>query len=338
MRNLRKLAAFWGLATVVPLCACRPAQPPAPEVVVYTSVDQVFAEKILQRFEQDSGVRVRAVFDTEAGKTTGLLQRLRSEAPRPRCDVWWSSEIFGTIELAREGLLSPYQSPSAADIPGQWKDPQGRWTGLAPRARVVAYDPSRLSAEQVPGQWADYARPDCPSPLAIANPQFGTTRGHIAALFAYWGAGPATEFMQELHDAGVVLADGNAQSVRLVAEGKAALGWTDTDDVWVMQRQGHELALVYPRLSQQTPALWIPCAVALMKNGPNPEQARKLVDVLLSAATERALAQSDSRNVPLRAYLREELGFDMAPEPVDFDRVTDAIPAAMQATREILLR
>ena len=41
----------------------------APGVVVYTSVDQVFSEPLLRRFEEQTGLRVRAVYDTEETKS-----------------------------------------------------------------------------------------------------------------------------------------------------------------------------------------------------------------------------------------------------------------------------
>ncbi|MCH7533419.1 MAG: hypothetical protein IIB36_16915 [Gemmatimonadetes bacterium] len=46
------------------------------EVVPYTSVDQVFSEPIFRSFEEESGIRVRAVFDTEETKSTGVLNRI----------------------------------------------------------------------------------------------------------------------------------------------------------------------------------------------------------------------------------------------------------------------
>src|SRR5438128_2242010 len=46
------------------------------EVVVYTSQDQVYAEPILKKFERQAGIRVRAVYDSEAIKTVGLVNRL----------------------------------------------------------------------------------------------------------------------------------------------------------------------------------------------------------------------------------------------------------------------
>ncbi len=344
MRSIRLLVA---LGLTLPLWGCEKTPSDAKNaestaarrVVLYTSVDQPFAEDIIKKFQRATGIEVAPVFDSEAGKTTGLLGRLRREAGAPRCDVWWSSEVFGTIELARAGVFTPYDSPAAADIPSAWRDADHRWTACGARARVLAFRTDRLNAADTPRNWADLADPRWAAELALANPQFGTTRGHVAAMFAYWGQDEATTFLKALRAAGVRVAEGNAQCVRLVDGGAALLGATDTDDVWVAQRNDRPIGLTYPALSDDVPVMWIPCSVAMVENAPHPDAARELIDFLVSAEVERALAASDSRNVPVRAGLRQTLGLEgPEPTPLDFDRVVDSMPQAMQATRDILLR
>ena len=50
-------------------------------VVVYTSQDQVYAEPILNEFASQTGIKVRAVYDSEAVKTVGLANAVF--IPRP---------------------------------------------------------------------------------------------------------------------------------------------------------------------------------------------------------------------------------------------------------------
>ena len=69
-------------------------------VVVYVSADDHIARLLIQRFEDQHGIDVRMVGDTEAKKTTGLVQRLRQEQDNPQADVFWSSEIFMTMVKA----------------------------------------------------------------------------------------------------------------------------------------------------------------------------------------------------------------------------------------------
>src|SRR4051794_16547797 len=80
-----------------------------PSVVVYCSHDAVFAEGILRDFERRTGIAVDVVYDTEATKSLGLVNRLLIERSRPRCDVLWNNELLGTMQLAHEGVLQPYR-------------------------------------------------------------------------------------------------------------------------------------------------------------------------------------------------------------------------------------
>ncbi len=327
-----------GVFFLLVLAACGCDARPVPRVVVYTSVDQVFAEALFARFQAETGIRVEAVFDSEAGKTTGLVQRLIREKQRPRADVWLSSEVFGTLHLADEGVLVPGADPPD-DIPPAWTARDGTWRGFAARCRVLAFDPERVPPERRPRTWADCTPQRLGGPVAVANPQFGTTRGHVAALFAELGGAAATALLQELRDGDVLIADGNSQAVRLVESGQAVACWTDTDDVWVARRRGARLEVLYPKLAPDAGPLWIPCSAGLVAGGPHPDTARRLLDYLAGSEVERALAESDSRNVPLRADLRQAVGHDgPAPEAHDFAAIAAAVPEAMRAARDILLR
>lgn len=309
-------------------------------VTVYCSVDEPFGRSVLDAYESKTGAKVSAIFDSEAGKTTGLVNRIRSEAGagRPRADVFWSGELFNTILLGREGLLDPYDSPAAKDIPPRYRDPDHYWTALAVRGRVVAFDPTKVKSDAVPARWEDLAGPTFAPRTAFANPLFGTTRGHVAAMYALWGPDRTKKFLTDLRDNGVHLADGNSATVRAVMAGQAAFACTDTDDVWVAQRGGASLDLAYLDMGDGG-TLLIPCSVAIIKDGPNSEGARRLVDYLVSAEVERMLAESDSRNVPVREALRADLNMEWPAETkVDFAAVADAMEEAVAAARDILLR
>ena len=70
----RKTACFTLLALLMLMVGCGGTA--SEEVVVYTSVDDVFARPIAERFEQETGIVVRLVPDTEETKSTGLVNRL----------------------------------------------------------------------------------------------------------------------------------------------------------------------------------------------------------------------------------------------------------------------
>ena len=321
-------------------CDRRKADRPTATVTVYCSVDELFARSVLDAFKTRTGVEVTAVFDSEAGKTTGLVNRVIEEARagRTRADVFWSSEIFGTILLARKELLQPYDPPTAADIPARFRDRHNRWTALAVRARALAFDPAGTPSSEMPTSWEELADEKHAKRLALANPLFGTTRGHVAALFALWGEERARAFLTKLRDGGALVTDGNSAAVRAVMAGRVAFAATDADDVFLAQKSGASLDLAYPDLGGGG-TLLVPCSVSILKGAPHGEAARALVDFLVSAEAERLLATSDSRNVPVRDDLRTELGLAWPPETkIDYESVADAMDAAVAAVRDILIR
>ena len=75
--------------------------------------------------------------------------------------------------------------------------------------------------------------------------------------------------------------------------------------------------------------LFIPNTVAMIKNCPHPEAAKKLIDYLLSSEVESALARSKSGQIPLNPNVKVELPKgrlpppDATPLPVDFERAAE---------------
>ena len=82
-RSILTAVGLFGLmAAAAAATGCRDSAPTG-EVVVYCSVDEDVAAPILADFEKSSGLHIVARYDSESGKTTGLAQKLRTEAPHP---------------------------------------------------------------------------------------------------------------------------------------------------------------------------------------------------------------------------------------------------------------
>lgn len=295
------LGLLLALIAVLPGCGSQGAQP---EVVVYVAVDRGDAEPILRSFEANSGVQVRAVYDAEAAKTTGLVTRLLAESQSPRCDVFWNNEVVQTLLLADRGVLEAYESPEAADIPADLKDADDRWTGVAVRARVIVYNTQYVPAEKAPRSLQDLIKPEWRGRAAIANPQFGTTRAHAAALFAARGPENAAKWFDDLLANDVRIVDGNAMVKNLVARAKPGaspvyVGLTDTDDVLSGLADGKPIAMAFPD-QDDLGTLLVPSSVALVRGAPHCESARRLIDYLVSRKVEAALTADSKGYLPVR--------------------------------------
>ncbi len=284
-------------------------------VTVYVSEDQVFSEPILKDFEKETGIKVKAVYDTEEAKSTGSMNRLIAEKSNPQADVYWANEPIRAEVLKHKGVSAPYTSPNAADIPNVFKDPEGYWTGFSARARVLVVN---KNVKDKPQSISAYTDPRWKGRAVIANPLFGTTTSEVAALFTIWGDEKAKAFMAGMKKNGVAVSTNNGESADFVAAGQYDFSLVDSDDAVNRIRQGKPIEMIYP---DQGPtglgAFIVPNAVLLIKGAPHLENAKILIDYLLSKATERKLAFADCAQIPLHP------GVELPPEvkPVESIRV-----------------
>lgn len=309
-------------------------------LVVYCSADAEVALPLLELFTQSTGVHVDPVFDTEATKTTGLVNRLLAEKSRPRADVWWSSEPFGTIRLAQAGVLAAYRSAAAeSSVAGGWpamlkdSNAEPRWYGFGSRARVFVRNTKLVPENTAPTAIEDLLDTRFAGRVGIARPQFGTTRGHMAAILAARGEDAFIAWLKGLRAAGVRLLDGNAAIARAVATGELHVGLTDSDDVFAGQQQGWPIAASFEREASRTLVL-IPNTVARVAGGPGGDGASALVDFLLSTKAQRALALTPSKNLPVDSALQAELGSwlptDQRTPTADLTKIAGRIERAIE--------
>jgi iron(III) transport system substrate-binding protein len=305
------MAAFLRTATtrtaiviaVVACVGCQSQESPQEAeraVTVYVSTDRAFSEPVLRDYEKRTGVRVDPVYDTEETKSTGLANRLIAEKERPQADVFWSNEPVRTLVLKSRGVLAPYRSPSADGIPPTLLDPEGYWAGFSARIRVIAYNTKLVKPDEAPRSVFDLADPKWRGQVAIADPRFGSTSFHVAALYTTAGDQTMDDFFRRLKANGVRVVDGNSVVRDLVGRGEVRVGLTDTDDVNVAIEDGQPMAMVLPDAAGLGVPV-MPNMVSLIAGGPHPEEGRRLIDYLLSADVERELAQSEAVQIPLHA-------------------------------------
>lgn len=284
------------------LVGCSRSGAPAHEVVVYTSVDDIFARPVAEAFQKQTGIEVKLVPDTEETKSTGLLNRLIAEKDKPVADVFWSGDPMRAAVLKSKGITASHRSPNAAGMTPGFSDKDGHWSALSARARVVIVNTTLAPAGGQPKGLADFLDPKWQGKACMANPLFGTTSMHAAALFETMGDDKAREFFAALKANGVKMLSSNGEVKRRVSSREFAFGLTDTDDVNEALKDGKPVAAIYPDAGGAG-TLVVPNAAVLIASGPHPENGRRFIDFLLTAQVEEMLAASAAQ-MPLRPGVR----------------------------------
>ena len=259
------------------------------EVVVYVSVDQVFSSKILKQFEKETGIKVKAVYDTEATKAIGLEKRLIAEKDSPRADLFWNSEFLRTERLAQAGVLTNI---------GFDKVEYAKRMGL--RGRVLIVNTDLVKKEDYPTSLYDLIDSKYKNKSAICSPYFGTASTHFAALYYQLGETKFLEFIKDLKSNNTALLAGNSVVKDAVGHGKYSIGLVDTDDALVGIEQGLPIKMIYYDQEEEKQGMFsIYQTISMIKGAHNSDNAKVLFNYLLNPKIEKQLIEMNAIQFPL---------------------------------------
>lgn len=258
-------------------------------IVVYTSVDQFFAEKIFRDFQKDTGIRVVPVYDSEASKGVGLEKRLIGERDHPKADIFWNSEPLRTIYMAKLGIFSKYSPKN--NLPYKSSDfydkEQGLWYGIGERQRVIVVKPDTgVSKKFLDNKLFDILCKK--NEIAISSPFSGSTTTHMAALYARDGSKKFTENIKVLSEKDLSIVSGNSIVVDRIISGKSQIGLSDSDDVLSARKNGQEIAaLCYDQDGYGNFTFF--GTLSKVKHAPHPKNADRFMKFMLRKEIERKL-------------------------------------------------
>ncbi|MGZ4962310.1 MAG: substrate-binding domain-containing protein, partial [Limisphaerales bacterium] len=239
-------------------------------VVIYTSQDQEYAEPIFKNFSDKTGISVGAVYDNEAAKTVGLVNRIIAEKNNPQCDLFWNNEELRTRQLARDGVVS------------------SNWVAFGFRTRRLVVNTNLLPLTHAPQSVLALTNKEFFGKVALAYPLFGTTSAHFLALRQHLGQSGWENWCRALASNKPFVVDGNSVVVRMVGKGEATVGLTDSDDVLAGQRDG----LPVDSILLRDDGFIIRNTAAIIANARHVKPAEQLLEYLQSQPVIAALKQA----------------------------------------------
>ncbi len=273
------------LSSFLVVLGCRSNQ----EVIVYCAVDREISEPILKDFEKETGITVRAKYDTESTKSVGLAEEIMRFSGLPRCDVFWNNEAINMVRLEQAGKLVR-SAPSAGESFFEYSSSERNWFAVGGRTRVLLVNTELCKNDSLPTSLEDLGDPKWKNRIAMAKPLFGMTATHIAVLHASWGAEKTRAWLQKLKQNNVQILAGNRHVAQAVSAGQVAVGMTDTDDAQAELAAGKPVKmLILPAASTLPGILVVPTTVAKVKGCSNPIGADRLIDYLVTHRIEQRL-------------------------------------------------
>ena len=282
---MKKILAL-ALALIMVLCASAMAEG---SLVLYYSHASDWSDPIIQAFAEKYDVQVEMV-----GLGTGeLISRMQAEKANPQGDILWGGVAESYIPIA--DLLESYQSTEVPALqPGAYDAVDYKWHAFDIEPMVMIYSTALVAPEEAPTSWADLLDEKWVGKIASADPlksssAFGVTMGIVAA-YGYENGG--YEFLEKFVPQldGKVLSSSSG-TFKGVSDKEYAIGLTYEEAALKYIAAGSEMAVVYP--TEGTNLVYSP--VAIIKGGPNTENAKLFVDYVLSQEVQEQLGALNRR-------------------------------------------
>lgn len=248
------------------------------KLTVYAGLMEDHALLAVQEFEKETGVK------TEMVRMSGgeIFARIKAEKDNPSASVWYGGGALTFMAADNEGLLQEYVSPNAANIPDQFKDPEGAWTGIYVGYLGIEGNQQWLTDNglELPQTWDELLKPEFTGNIVIAHPGSSSTAyNFLATILQVKGEEEGFEYLQKFNEQVRQYTKSGSAPGRMAGMGEAPIAIGFLHDAIKYQEEGYK-DLVFTAAEEGTG--YEIGAAAIIKGGPDQEAAQMFIDWCLS--------------------------------------------------------
>ncbi|MGO2278740.1 MULTISPECIES: extracellular solute-binding protein [unclassified Psychrobacter] len=271
-------------------------------VTIYSSRNEQLIKPLLDRYTEQTGVKVELVTDS----TGPLMARLKAEGQNTPADMLLTVDAGNLWQAAEQGLLQPVSSTVLeANVPAKYRDPQGQWTGLSLRARTIFYDPSKVSADQL-STYADLADPKWKGKLCLRTSKKVYNQSLVASMMEHLGQEKTEEIVRGWVDnlATDVFSD-DTSMLEAIAAGQCEVGVANSYYYGRILDEKPDFPVNIFWANQDTTGTHVNISGAgVVASSDNPDGTLKLIEWLSSDEAQGLYASSD-KEFPVKEGIDE---------------------------------
>ena len=189
------------------------------ELVVYSGRSKGLVHPIIKQFEKETGITVKVRY----GNTAQLAVALLEEGEKSPADLFWAQDAGALGAVSKQGLFQKLPESILSKIPSKFRNVEGTWTATSGRARVLAYAPERVKAEELPSSIFDLTDQKWKDRVGWA-PQNASFQAFVTAMRVIKGEEKAEEWLRGMKANGAKSYPKNTPIIRGLAAGEIDLG------------------------------------------------------------------------------------------------------------------
>lgn len=276
-----------------------------------------------EAFEEQSGVRV---LYREAGANQ-LLETMKAEGENSPADLIIASDAGALWRFSDAGLTQALpEGEFEGRVSARLIDDQRQWVGLARRVRGIAYDPERLSPDQV-DEWQDLADPSMKGEICVRSSTNIYNLSLMGEMIERWGVEEAEAWASAVVDNMARQPQGgDTQQIEAVAAGLCSVAITN-HYYWVRMAQSgaasdreaaESTELVFPTFGPDTGMHVNITGASLAAHAKNKDQALQFIEYLMSAEGQ-AMLVDETKEIPVNPEAHRPEGLELVPEVSESD-------------------
>ncbi len=269
----------------------------AEEVNLYSSRQPFLMKPLLQAYTKETGVKVNMVYLKK-----GMLERLKSEGRNSPADLILVSDIGNLHNHDKAGLLQPVSSATlSANIPPQYRHPDGNWFGLTVRARVIFASKTRVKPGEVTS-YEDLADPRMKGRVCTRSGKHVYNVSLLASIVVAKGAEGAKEWAKGVKANLARKPQGNDRAqVKAVYEGECDVAVGNTyymgkmatnEKDPVQKKWAKSVNIVFPNQSGRGTHVNVSGA-GITKSAKNKADAVRLIEFLSGDTAQKIYAEAN---------------------------------------------
>lgn len=273
----------------------------AQEVNLYTAREPALIKPVLDAFTKDTGIKVNVVF-----ATNGLEERIQAEGANSPADLLLTVDVSKLAQAAEMGITQKLGSPALdAAVPAAYRDAGGQWYAATLRARVVYASKDRVKQESI--TYEEIADPKWRGKVCIRDGQNPYNTALFAHMIARVGADKAETWLKGLRaNLAKKPSGGDRDVAKDIASGQCDIGIANTYYFGLMSKGAPEqkawtdaVKIILPAFAGGGTHVNV-SGFAMAKNAPNPAQARRLAEWLVSDTAQSLYARQNYEH-PVRS-------------------------------------
>lgn len=276
---MKRIFSLIVIATIIALTHRANAQ----SVTLYTAGPEGLAKNLAKSFTDKTGIKVE-VYQATSGD---VLARLEAEKAKPRADVVVLASWGEGLTMRQRGFVEPYSSPDAKKLRPRWSD--GGLAAQGGAALALILNGNEVKKEQQPQSWFDLTTPFWKDSLTMPDPTLSGSAAEFIAVFVQHHHDKAWKLFEDLARNGLTVPGPNNAALNPVLTGAKKGTIAGVDYITFGQiAKGEKLTIHYPK--EGTVVALRPAFV--QQNAPHRDDARKLVDFMLSDEGQNLVAKT----------------------------------------------